>query len=142
MANQLNPDAKNLVRRYLLWCYKTTKEEFERIERKFTQLLVDEYVFDKLKKLPLTLPFEIQKGYLVKLDEFKNYIDKKRHDALTQKFSDQETQTLKGDYLYLRNRLTAIEKAIVHFLGPTQLKVIKSLYEKEMTERILTAREH
>jgi len=49
---------------------------------------------------------------------------------------------LKLDYLYLKNRLTAIEKAIKHFLGPGQMKHIRLLYEQEMTQRILTAREH
>ena len=29
---------KDLIRRYLLWFFKTTKESFERIERKTTQV--------------------------------------------------------------------------------------------------------
>jgi len=40
---------RDLIRRYLLWFFKTTKESFERIERKTTQLMVDEYVLGRIK---------------------------------------------------------------------------------------------
>ena len=47
---RLTLDHENLVRRYLLWAYKSTREDFERIERKTTQLIVDEYIRDNASK--------------------------------------------------------------------------------------------
>ena len=37
-------DEKNLKIRYLTWLYKTVKEAFDRYERKFTQVEIDEFV--------------------------------------------------------------------------------------------------
>jgi len=116
---------KALVRRYLLWAYKTTKESFERIERKTTQLMVDEYIAKRASS-----------------EEFKAYIKAKRADELKLKFSDAQGKILHPQYVYLKNRLAAIEAAIRHFLGPHQLRIIQALYEKEMTRRILEARDH
>lgn len=47
--NSQTQSHKDLIRRYLLWAFKTTKESFERIERKTTQLMVDEYILERIK---------------------------------------------------------------------------------------------
>ena len=125
---------KPLIRRYLLWCFKTTKESFERIERKTTQLLVDEYLLKNLKKQRNTP--------LAHLKEFEKYIQNKRADELKLKFANAKSKAFHPEYLYLKNRLKATEEAITHFLGVKELREIKSLYEKEFTTRILQAREH
>jgi len=122
---------KALVRRYLLWAYKTTKESFERIERKTTQLIVDEYILSSFKGKQDSL-----------VDGFKAYIKAKRADERKLKFSDAKGKVLHPQYVYLKNRLQAIEAAIRHFLGEKELRAMRALYEKEFTLRILQARDH
>ncbi len=114
---------QKLVGRYLLWAYKTTRESFERIERKTTQLLVDEYILDYFSKHKFAVP-----------QEFKDYIAQKRRDEKKLKSHP--------EYVYLKNRLAAIEAAIKHFLGAKEWGRLQALYEQEFTRRILESREH
>ncbi len=132
---------KNLIRRYLIWGYKSTKESFERIERKMTQLMVDEHLLKTLQRFEKK-EGKNQKDYQKFIEEFVKYMAHKKQDERTQKFSDGNDKVLNGEYLYLRNRLKAIEGAIKYFLGALELKKIESLYEKEFVERILKSREH
>ena len=124
-----------MTRRYLVWCYKTTKESLDRIDRKFTQLVVDGFILDELKKE------NASQECLGQFNEFNLYIHSKREDAFKQKYTDASSKTLTDDYNYLTLRFGAIEKAIIRFLGKAALAEIESLYEKEMTGRILEARE-
>ncbi len=133
---------KALVRRYLLWAYKTTKESFERIERKTTQLIVDEYILGSLVKAKGKVPLSGKDGYNKLVDEFKDYINSKRADELKLKFFGAEGKNLHPNYMYLRDRLEAIKGAIRHFLGAKELRTIEALYEKEFTLRILQAKDH
>ena len=128
-----NHDLKDLKRRYLVWFYKTTKEAWDKIERKFTQIEVDELILEELKK--------DERSQKVKyfIDEFEAYIKRKSEDGLALKYDGKE---LKPEYLFLSLKLEAIEKAIVKELGKPALSKIKALYEKEMTERILKSTEH
>jgi len=59
-----------------------------------------------------------------------------------QKFLDENLIETKPEYQYLQARFSAIEKAICRFLGVKELEKIRALYEKEMMQRILQAREH
>jgi hypothetical protein len=127
----LSQDHKNLVRRYLLWAYKSTKESFERIERKTTQLVVDEFIRDHLVKNKCAIPAE-----------FSSYIAVKRQDELKLKFVDGDAKKLNPDYVYLKDRLAAIEAAIIYFLGTAELKRMQGLFEEEFTRRILESRDH
>ena len=120
-----------MIRRYLLWAYKSTKENFERIERKTTQLTVDEYILSYLSKNKHETP-----------EAFKTYIADKRKDELRLKFVDAHRKKLHPEYVYLKNRLAAIEAAIKYFLGGKELKHIQKLFEEEFTRRILEARDH
>lgn len=126
-------DIKNLKKRYLIWLYKTTKEAFDRMERKFTQLDIDKFIFKELNK------FDKTKRAEKFIDEFKAYIENKEKDGTNLKY---EGSQLKPDYYFLSLKLKAIEKTIIKELGKKALKEIKSLYEKEMTERILRGTEH
>ena len=45
----LTQKERNLIKRYLVWCYKTTKEELDKIDRYFTQLIADEFILKQLK---------------------------------------------------------------------------------------------
>ncbi len=140
--SQLTKPQKNLTRRYLLWCYKTTKEDLDRIDRYFTQLKVDAFMLANLSKAKEFKGGKQDKAYQKKVGDFKKYMEGKESRVLAQKFKDPEKKILKPEYLYLQRRLAAIEKAIVHFLGKKELSVIEEMYEEEMTLRILEARAH
>ena len=133
---------RDLIRRYLLWLFKTTKESFERIERKTTQLVVDEYILERIKTAGSGVPVSARKGYDGLVEEFKTYIKTKRADELKLKFLNGKGKSLHPQYVYLKNRLQAVEAAIRHFLGEKELRAMRSLYEKEFTGRILQARDH
>jgi hypothetical protein len=126
-------DIKNLKKRYLLWFYKTTKEDLDRVERKFTQLDIDKFILKELKKL--------DKGKKLGkyIGEFEVYIANKEKDGLSLKY---ENGGLKPEYSFIVAKLKAVESSVVKELGKSALKEIKSLYEKEMTERILRSTEH
>ena len=127
---KLTPNEKNLIRRYLVWCYKSTKEELDRFDRKFTQLAVDRFILERI--LPRSP--EEKRALAKSVAEFKEYIVKKEGSAEAEKSSPQ--------HLYLKKRLFAVENAIKHFLGAQELPKIVAVYEEEMTGRILTARDH
>ena len=132
-------DIQDLKFRYLLWLYKTTKEAFDRIERKFTQIDIDKKIMrhmrDHIKSKNIKRKNELRKF----LKDFKEYIDKKEKDGLASKF---EGRKLKADYYHLSLKLEAIEKVIIKELGRGELRVIKSLYEHEMRRRIIEAQDH
>jgi hypothetical protein len=131
-------EEKNLIRRYLIWCYKTTREAFEKTERKSTQLTVDYGLLEYLQKCSDVKALTAGG----KIEEFENYIRKKEGDYEKQKFADPQIKRLNIEYCYLQNRLAAIEKMAENLLGVKGLNEIKELYEAEMTRRILEAREH
>jgi hypothetical protein len=126
----------------LIWCYKTTKEELDRIDRKFTQLKVDDHLLKFLVKKQEKFPPELMPHYNNQVENFKRYMDDKEKGAYGQKFVDKERKVLQPHYCYLQNRLAAIEKTIVTLLGKKELTAIEESYEKEMTRRIWESREH
>lgn len=142
MAPRLNESQRHLIHRYLIWCYKTTKEDLDRIDRYFTQVLVDRKILDFLKKQKEVCGAGKNPDCARKVDEFRDYMDNKEKAVFPKKFADASGKTLQPEYWYLKNRLAAIEQAVREFLGKKQLKTIRSLYEAEMTQRILAAREH
>ena len=125
-----------------MWCYKTTKEQVDRIDRKFTQLLVDEHILKKLEHQEFFGTRTAQQEYLRKITEFKKYMADKRKDAYSLKFSDKQKAQLNSEYYYLKKRLEAVEQAIVYFLNRKELLMIKTIYEQEMLKRLVEAREH
>jgi len=132
-------DIKNLKFRYLLWLYKTTKEEFDRIERKFTQVGIDKkimrYMGEHFDSRNLKRKNEARKL----LKGFKEYINKKEKEGRELKFAGRK---LRPEYYYLSLKLESIEKAVVEELGRKRLKKIKALYEHEMMRRIIEAQDH
>ena len=139
---QLTKKEKDLIRRYLIWCYKTTKEELDKVDRYFTQLKADDFVLQSLRKTKEYRSSDGDKGYKTMVDQFQAYMKKKEDKVLKEKFKDHQHKALNPDYQYLKNRFAAIEEAIRRFLGAGELKKICLLYEEEMTRRILQAREH
>ena len=139
MANtvSLTQKEQDLIRRYLVWCYKTSKEELDKIDRYFTQAVVDDYLIERLKSS--------QDGgapFRKSIEDFVQYAQEKKSKAEAKKFADPARRTLHPDYRYLKARFEAIEQAICHFFDQKELARIAALYEAEMTERILKAREH
>jgi len=135
-----NQDVKNLKKRYCVWLYKTAKELFDRYERKFTQIDIDKDILDAMEDelLGAYLPHEkdaIQKH----INEFKKYIEDK--EKACAELRDQHKK-INPDFIFSEIKLDAVEKVITKELGRKGLEEIKSLYEKEMTERILKATEH
>ena len=139
---QLTQREKALIRRYLMWCYKTTKEELDKIDRYFMQLKADGFVLQQLRKTKGYRSLDGDKGYKDLVDQFQVYMEKKEANVVKKKFKDNQRKALNFDYQYCKNRFTAIEGTIRHFLGAGELKKIGMLYEQEMTRRILQAREH
>lgn len=137
-SSKFSQKENKLIRRYLLWCYKTTRETIERIDRKFTQLTVDKFVLGGLTEDKnwgkSTMGSDIE--------AFIQYIKDKEDAALLEKYSDATKGIVSGNYAYLTKRLQLIEKAIKHFCGSKALEQMDELFEREMTQRILQARDH
>ena len=141
-SRKITPEEKRLYRRYLIWCYKTTKEELDRIDRKFTQLHVDEYLLKFLLKKKESFSTGLMPQYKSQIENFKRYMEDKEKGAYAQKFTDKDSQVWQPHYCYLKNRLAAVEKTIKDLLSKKELTAIQESYEVEMTRRIWEAREH
>lgn len=138
----LNKDSDriNLKTRYLIWLYKTAKEELDRIDRKFTQPEVDKFIYDELNS-SLNAVSNAQKALYKKLlDEFSNYIKNKENGAFQLKFEKSSVE--RPHYIFLKNKINAIEKAIIKFHGRGKLNQIKLLYHQEMIKRIWEEKQH
>lgn len=133
-------DVKNLKKRYLIWLYLTTKEEFDRYERKFTQFDIDKFILGEMEKelKEAYLPHE-KKALEKYVNDFRDYIAEKEKLCLKLKYKGKKINT---HFLFLDVKLEAIEKAIVEEFDKKSLGEIKSLYEKEMTEKILKNVKH
>lgn len=125
-------DIKNLKKRYLIWFYKTTKEELDKIERKFTQLEIDRFILKELKNK------DKEKRAEKFIAEFHAYILSKEMDGIGLKY---ESKQFKAGYYFLVLKLKAVERSIIKELGNKSMDEIKALYEKEMTRRIMEQRE-
>ena len=132
-------DVTNLTRRYLIWLYKTVKEDFDRYERKFTQLLVDEFLLKEIEAELKDAYLPREKKELEKfVNDFRSYIADKEKACLQLKYKGKR---INPDFIWLDVKLNAIETAIKKYFGAKGLKEIKQLYEKEMIEKILKTTE-
>jgi len=125
-------DRKNLKKRYLVWFYKNTKDALDRIERKFTQVEIDRFILEELKRA------DKSKAINYFIDDFERYVQQKEKDGLSLKYQGAK---LKPDYQFLALKLEAVEKAIAKELGKSALKEIKDSYERQMEKRILEERQ-
>lgn len=132
-------DKDNLKFRYLLWMYKMTKDELDRIERKFTQLDVDKGVLKYMSKNVDFTKVSNKVGIEQFIREFSEYITKKERDA---RALSSDKKKLNPRYYSLILKLEAIESVAVKQLGRKAADEIKALYEDEMKKRILESREH
>ncbi len=133
-------DIKNLKKRYLIWLYMTTKEAFDRFERKFTQLEIDEFMLFAMEKELKGAYLPGDKQTLEKyINDFRDYIAEKEKICLKLKYKGKRVDP---EFLFLDIKLEAIEKAIVKELGAKALDEIKTFYESEMTQKISRGTKH
>lgn len=134
-----NKDEKNLKIRYLTWLYKTVKEAFDRYERKFTQLEIDEFILKEMEKELKGAYLPQEKRALEKLvNDFRNYIAEKEKACLKLKYKGKK---IEPEFIFLDVKLEAIEKAIVSESGKCALDKIKEDYQQEMLRRIMQQKE-
>jgi hypothetical protein len=128
-------DVKNLKKRYFIWLYKTTKEAFDKFERKFTQTEIDKDILKEIENTLMGSFLPHEKVQLEKLvNDFQEYISAKEKACLELKYQGLRTNP---EFIFLDVKLNAIEKLITQELGRRGLAEIKALYEKEMIKRIL-----
>jgi len=76
---KLNSKKKDLIRRYLIWCYKTTKEDLDRIDRYFTQNIADDFLLDQLTRSKDFKSKKSNANYRKLVRDFARYkIDKRK----------------------------------------------------------------
>ena len=130
-----NQDLKNLKKRYFVWLYKGAKEIFDKFERKFTQIDIDQNILIEMEKELLGAYLPHEKDALQKqINDFQKYIENK--EKACSELRDQGKK-INPEFIFSEIKLNAIEKIIAKELGRKGLEEIKALYEKEMTERIL-----
>lgn len=133
-------DIKNLKKRYLIWLYMTTKEAFDRYERKFTQLDIDEFMLKEIEKDFKEAYLPNDKKALEKfVNDYRDYIAEKEKMCLKLKYKGKRTNP---DFLFLYVKLEAVEKAILDVLGTKGLAEIKKFYEEEMILKISRGVKH
>jgi len=133
-------DIKNLKKRYFIWLYKTAKEDFDKFERKFTQVDIDKYMLIEMEKELLGAYLPHEKDALQRyINDFQRYIENKEKDC--SELRDQGKK-INPEFIFSEIKLDAVEKAIIKELGRRGLEEIKALYEQEMTKRILKSTEH
>lgn len=127
-------DVANLEERYLIWLYKTTKEAFDKYERKFTQMEIDEFILKEIEKELKDTYMPSEKKALEKyVNDFRDYIAKKENACLKLKYKGKRTNP---EFIFLDVKLEAIEKAIARELGKEALQEIKESYQQQMVKRI------
>ncbi len=133
-------DVRNLQKRYFVWLYKTTKEAFDKYERKFTQTDIDKDILSEMENTLLGAYLPHEKEALEKsINDFREYIASKEKACLELKYQGKKTNP---DFIFLDMKLNAIEKLIAKELGRRALEEIKRHYEREMIGRILRSTEH
>jgi hypothetical protein len=133
-------DLRNLKKRYFIWLYKTTKEAFDKYERKFTQVDIDQDILVEMEKELMGAYLPHEKDALQKyINDFQRYIEDK--EKACAELRDQGKKK-NPEFLFLDIKLNAIEKIIAQELGRRGLEKIKALYELEMAERILKSKDH
>lgn len=128
-------DEKNLEVRYLTWLYKTTKEAFDRYERKFTQLEIDAAVLKEMERELKGSYMPQEKKSLEKLvNDFRLYIAEKEKACLKLKYKGKK---INPEFIFLDVKLNAIEKAVIKEAGADGLEKMKTAYHTEMVRRIM-----
>ncbi len=124
-----------LARRYLLWMYKMTKDELDRIDRKFTQLDVDHFIAGYFVKVSDRLNEKSRDALRPYFREWDAYVGAKEKDAQDLKYV--APGELEAHYAFLHLKLQAILCAVRRYLGPKGIGEFQRLYETKAIENIL-----
>ncbi len=135
ILKDIKEDKMSLYKRYLLWLYKMTKDEFDKIERKFTQLDIDRRIEGIFEKKFKSVPEPLCSSLKNNLKEWKEYVLAKEKDAKALKFGDDGD--LLASYLFLQLKLETVEEIIVSVFSKKTLKEFKELCEEYAFKRIL-----
>ncbi len=128
-------DRDSLYKRYLFWLYKTIREDLDRTDRKFTQLVLDERIAALLERDAAALDKDLRQGVGSFIEEWKTYIAQKADDAHKLKFSESGMPMF--EYVFLRLKLRAVERLIVERLGRRRLNEFKRRLEEAAMQGIL-----
>ncbi len=128
-------DRDSLYKRYLFWLYKTIREDLDRTDRKFTQLVLDERIAALLERDAAALDKDLRQGVGSFIEEWKTYIAQKADDAQKLKFSESGMPMF--EYVFLRLKLRAVERLIVERLGRRRLNEFKRRLEEAAMQGIL-----
>ncbi len=135
-----NLDVRNLKKRYCLWLYKNAKEAFDKYERKFTQLDIDRDILLEVKNELMGSYLPHEKAALEKfVNDYEDYIENKEKSCMELR---SQGRKVNPEFIFLEEKLEAIEKIITRELGRRALAEIKTLYEEEMIQRILKSTEN
>lgn len=126
-------DRYSLYKRYLFWLYKNTREECDRIDRKFTQLDIDEEISSFLGSAFIGEKEMRQIGPFVL--EWKDYISRKKADADKLKFS--EDGDVNPAYVFMRLKLKAVEASVLKHFGRRGMEEFRRLFEESSMQRIM-----
>lgn len=127
-------DLRMLSRRYLLWFYKATKDEVDKIERKFTQLEMDREIEKLLEKEAKLLGAATSQGVAPHLKAWREYVFEKESEAQKLKFSDDGR--IQPEYLFLHLKLKAVERVTTARFGRKTLCEFKKICETAAVKRI------
>ena len=116
------------MKRYLFWLYKTTRDELDRVDRKFTQLEVDrdlQQIFEEYEGGEAA-PF---------IEEWSRYIASKEADARKLKFDDKGG--VLASYTFLHLKLKAVESVTTKLFGNRTVREFEHLIEDAAIKNIL-----
>ena len=120
--------SKSLEKRYLFWLYKTTRDELDRIDRKFTQLEIDRGM-QKIFR-------EHEGGALASfVEEWDRYIANKQAEAKKLKFDDKGG--VLPSYAFLRLKLEAVRGLTSKLFGARLVREFEEMVEAAAMENIL-----
>lgn len=128
-------DCMLLSKRYLLWLYKTTKEELDKIERKFTQLEIDREIEKLLEKEAKLLGAATREGVAPHLKAWREYVFEKESEAQKLKFGDDGQP--QPEYLFLHLKLKVVERVATARFGRKAFHEFKEICEAAAVHRIV-----
>jgi hypothetical protein len=121
-------DVRSLQKRYLFWLYKTTKDELDRIDRKFTQLDIDRAMLDFFRGRAVGARDVVKGGVDIFVREWQEYVTGKEADARKLRFD--EKGGILASYYFLHLKLKAVLDLAQRRFGARAVRDFKRYYEE------------
>jgi hypothetical protein len=121
-------DVRSLQKRYLFWLYKTTKDELDRIDRKFTQLDIDREMLDVFRRRAVDARDTVKGGVDAFVREWQEYVAGKEADARKLRFD--EDGHIMASYYFLHLKLKTVLRIVRRRFGARTVGDFKRLYEE------------